>query len=139
MRIIIGTFLFSLLTLMALSCSDTPKPKKPKKEKVESLVEIKDGVYTEYYPGRKAIKFQGPQDEKGIRDGRWFFYSENGTEQSMTEFVKGKKHGFIFVRYPNGQMRYTGQFNNDIEAGLWRFYKEDGSLDFEKTYETPIQ
>jgi hypothetical protein len=24
----------------------------------ESLVEVKNGIYTEYYPGRKAIKYQ---------------------------------------------------------------------------------
>lgn len=139
MKNIIGIFFTGLTLIFIASCSETPKPKAPKKEKVESLVEIKDGVYTEYYPGRKAIKFQGLQNEKGERDGRWFFFDENGTEQSMTEYVKGKKHGFIFVRYPNGQMRYTGQFNDDKEAGLWRFYKEDGTLDQEKTYETPVQ
>ena len=119
---------------LTTACGSEPATKPKKEKKAEVLVEYKDGIYTEYYPGRKAIKFQGPQSEDGIRDGRWFFYSENGTEMSMTEYVKGKKHGFIFVRYPNGAMRYTGEFSNDKESGLWRFYKEDGSLDSEKDY-----
>lgn len=129
-------FLFALLLAAPLflntSCGD--EKKKDPKPKKENLVEIKDGVYTEYYPGRTAVKFQGPQDKKGQRDGRWFFYTEKGTEQSTTEYVNGKKNGLIMVRYPSGNVRYSGFYQDDKEVGAWRFYKEDGSLDFEKDY-----
>ncbi len=128
--------IFSML-LITLSCaiiSSCGEEKKPKKKKEPSLVEIKDGVYTEYYPGKTAVKFQGPQDKKGQRNGRWFFYTENGTEQSTTEYVNGKKNGLILVRYPSGNVRYSGFYQDDKEVGAWRFYKEDGSLDFEKDY-----
>ena len=111
------------------------KPKNKKKEK-EVLVEIKDGVYTEYYPGRKAIKFRGQQTEDSLRTGRWFFYAENGTEQSTTEYVNGKKNGLTTVRYPGGNMRYTGFYTDDKESGEWRFYKEDGTIDFIKNFDS---
>lgn len=132
MKQILGLILIAAISLTMNSCGDGNKS--PKKESGDDLVEIKNGIYTEYYPGRKAIKFKGPQDDMAQRNGRWFFYDEKGNEQSMTEYVNGKKHGFIFVRYPNGAMRYTGEFNMDAEAGVWRFYKEDGSLISEKDY-----
>ncbi len=125
----------ALMLLVGLSflaaCNNAPAPKKPKKE---NLIEIKDGVYTEYYPGRKAVKFRGPQNKSGLRDGRWFFYDEKGNEMSMTEYTNGKQNGFIFVRYPNGTMRYTGEYTMGKESGLWRFYDKNGKVEIEKNY-----
>jgi antitoxin component YwqK of YwqJK toxin-antitoxin module len=132
MKHLIGLIFIASISLTISSCGEEKKA--PKKETTDNLVEIKNGIYTEYYPGRKAVKFKGPQDDNSLRNGRWFFYDENGNELSMTEYVNGKKHGFIFVRYPNGTMRYTGEFNMDTESGLWKFYKEDGSLASEKDY-----
>lgn len=132
MKQILGLILIASISLTVSSCGEEKKA--PKKESGNDLVEIKNGIYTEYYPGRKAVKFKGPQDDESKRNGRWFFYDEKGNEMSMTEYVNGKKHGFIFVRYPNGSMRYTGEFNMDVESGLWRFYKEDGTIISEKDY-----
>jgi len=132
MKQILGLILIASISLTMNSCGEEKKA--PKKETANDLVEIKNGIYTEYYPGRKAIKFKGPQDDNSKRNGRWFFYDERGNELSMTEYVNGKKHGFIFVRYPSGAMRYTGEFNMDVESGLWKFYKEDGTIISEKDY-----
>jgi antitoxin component YwqK of YwqJK toxin-antitoxin module len=121
--------LFALILLVS-ACSETPKPKK----KGDQLIEIKNGVYTEYYPGRKAVKFQGPQNKDGDRNGRWFYFDEKGNEMSMTEYTDGKMNGFIFVRYPNGAMRYTGEYSMGKETGIWRFYNEKGEIEIEKNY-----
>ncbi len=129
--------LMLLTSLLIASCNNTPEPKK--EEKRSDLVVIKNGIYTEFYPGKKAIKFRGPQNTSGQRNGRWYFYAPNGDEQSSTEYTDGKKNGFIFVRYPNGAMRYTGEYTNDTPSGLWRFYKEDGTIDQEKNYATEIE
>lgn len=122
---------FSLAFFM-FSCTNQVVEKTTKKKEV--LVEISNGIFTEYYPGRKAIKFKGPQDSNGQRDGRWFFYDEDGQEMSMTEYSHGKKNGFTFVRFPSGNMRYTGEYVNDVESGLWKFYDESGKVTLEKNY-----
>lgn len=126
-------FVFLMGLTLLVGCGETAS-KTPKKESKNDLVSIKDGIYTEYYPGRKAVKFQGPQNEAGKRNGRWFFYDQNGTEQSMTEYTEGVRNGFTTVRYPDGTMRYTGEYTNDKPSGVWRFYKKDGSLEIEKEY-----
>lgn len=129
-------YLLSILFALSIAaCGEEQKPKeKPKKE---SLIEIKDGVYTEYYPGRKAVKIRGPVNDKEQRNGRWYFYLENGNEQSMSEYIDGKRSGFTWVRYPSGNMRYSGEYLNDKETGVWRFYAEDGTLQQEKDYNSP--
>ena len=126
-------FLFVTLFLI-FGCENTTDKKIDKKIKIENLVEVKDGVFTEWYPGKKQIKFQGGQDDLGNRDGKWTFYAENGTELSFTLYDHGKKEGFSLVKYPNGRIHYRGEYQNDEMIGLWSTYDEKGNLITEKEY-----
>ena len=126
-------FVFAPLFLI-FGCVNTNEKKIDKKIKIENLVEVKDGVFTEWYPGKKQIKFQGGQDELGNRDGKWTFYAENGTELSFTLYDHGKKEGFSLVKYPNGRIHYRGEYQNDEMIGLWSTYDEKGNLINEKDY-----
>ena len=126
-------FVFVTLFLI-FGCENTTDKKIDKKIKIENLVEVKDGVFTEWYPGKKSIKFQGGQDELGNRDGKWTFYAENGTELSFTLYNHGKKEGFSLVKYPNGRIHYRGEYQNDEMIGLWSTYDENGNLINEKEY-----
>ena len=126
-------YVFVTLFLI-FGCLNTNEKKIDKKIKIEKLVEVKDGVFTEWYPGKKQIKFQGGQDELGNRDGKWTFYAENGTELSFTLYDHGKKEGFSLVKYPNGRIHYRGEYQNDEMIGLWSTYDEKGNLITEKEY-----
>ena len=126
-------FVFVTLFLI-FGCKNTTDNKIDKKIKIEKLVEVKDGVFTEWYPGKKQIKFQGGQDELGNRDGKWTFYAENGIELSFTLYDHGKKEGFSLVKYPNGRIHYRGEYQNDEMIGLWSTYDEKGNLISEKEY-----
>ena len=137
MKVFIGAFiLFSLL----ISCKDKQVDKIVEDKQVdkivekENLVEIKDGIYTEWYPGKKNKKFQGAQDEKSRRDGKWVFYSEKGNELSITFYTNGLKNGFTMVKYPSGRMHYRGEYRNDTIVGLWTTYDENGKITKEKNY-----
>ena len=138
MKLIISLVL--LVSLSIFSCSRNEKKEEQateKIEKVESLVEIKNGIYTEYYPGKKQIKFQGEQDNMGNRQGKWSFYSETGIELSSTQYEHGKKNGASFAKYPNGTIHYIGEYENDKEVGVWKMYDEKGNLATEKDYSKP--
>ena len=126
--------LFLLATLFLISACENNPEKKNENIPKEKLVEVKDGVFTEWYPGKKRIKFQGGQDELGNRDGKWSFYAENGTELSFTLYNHGKKEGFSLVKYPNGRIHYRGEYQNDEMIGLWSTYDEKGNLINEKEY-----
>ncbi len=125
---------FLLATLFLISACENNPEKKNENIPKEKLVEVKDGVFTEWYPGKKSIKFQGGQDELGNRDGKWTFYAENGTELSFTLYDHGKKEGFSLVKYPNGRIHYRGEYQNDKMIGLWSTYDEKGKLISEKEY-----
>jgi antitoxin component YwqK of YwqJK toxin-antitoxin module len=128
MRIIIPVF----IALILVSC--TTKKATKKQVKSENLIEVKHGVYSEWYPGKKQLKFHGSVDKKGNRDGKWVFYSENGNEQSITVYNNGMREGFSLVKYPNGAMHYRGEYRDDKMVGIWTTYDEKGKVINEKDY-----
>jgi len=120
-----------LFTTLA-ACNETTNEPIKKEKKVEKLTQIKNGKFTEWYPGKKNIKFQGMITKKGERNGKWTFYSESGTELSFTFYENGKREGFTVVKYPNGVIHYTGEYKNDKSVGVWKTYNEKGELVTEK-------
>lgn len=134
MKLALYTF---LLLFIAVSCTDKKEEETTKKPKTEKLTEIKNGRFTEWYPGKKQIKFQGMLTKKGNRNGKWTFYSETGNELSMTVYENGKREGFTIVKYPNGSIHYTGEYKNDKTVGVWKTYDEKGKLVTEKDFGYP--
>lgn len=136
-----NALLFIALTTILFSCKEDVKEPLGTKDTKDTLVEeedlvvIKDGLFTEYYPGKKAIKFQGRQDKDGYRDGIWLFYSETGVELSMTNYEHGVRQGHSIVKYPSGAIHYTGEYKNDKPAGLWKTYDTAGKLASTKDYD----
>ena len=129
-------FIISTIIIILFSCSsnETARKKKTATQEIENLVDIKDGIFTEYYPGKKQIKFQGPQDENGARDGKWTFYSEKGFELGISNYTHGKKDGVSIVKYPNGVLHYFGEYANDEMIGTWKTYDQQGKIVSEKDY-----
>ncbi|MFY7944832.1 MAG: toxin-antitoxin system YwqK family antitoxin [Crocinitomicaceae bacterium] len=128
--------LFLSFVIIFNSACNSEKTEEVKKEN-EVLVEIKNGKYTEWYPGKKQIKFEGMVDQKGKRDGKWSFYSEKGTELSFTFYENGIKEGFTVVKYPSGVIRYRGEYLNDTIVGIWTTYDPKGKVISEKDYGYP--
>jgi antitoxin component YwqK of YwqJK toxin-antitoxin module len=128
--------LFLSFVIILNSACNSEKTEEVKKEN-EVLVEIKNGKYTEWYPGKKQIKFEGMVDQKGKRDGKWSFYSEKGTELSFTFYENGIKEGFTVVKYPSGVIRYRGEYLNDTIVGIWTTYDPKGKVISEKDYGYP--
>ena len=126
-----------LLLFIAVSCKDKKVEDSNKKTKTEKLTEIKNGRFTEWYPGKKQIKFQGMLTKKGDRNGKWSFYSETGNELSFTIYENGKREGFTVVKYPSGGIHYTGEYKNDESVGIWKTYDEKGKLVTEKDFGYP--
>ena len=131
-----------LITLLLLSCTqdettdanteksdnDSNNSKSIPPVDKSDLVHIEGNIYTEYYPDKISIKFQGPQDENGKRHGKWLYFSDKGIELSMTMYAHGDKHGHSIVKYPNGYLHYTGEYKNNQQVGIWKTYSTTGEL-----------
>lgn len=84
-------------------------------------------AYKEYHENGH-IYMEGPYDAELKRHGIWTAYHNDGTNQSQTEYTHGSKEGFTKVWYPNGALRYEGQYKGNVKSGDWTYYKEDGSV-----------
>jgi antitoxin component YwqK of YwqJK toxin-antitoxin module len=130
------TFLFLLFGYILTVACNEKEEKTPTQR--ENLVEIKDGQYSEWYPGKKQLKFRGALDSLQQRDGKWEFYSERGLVLSMTEYRHGKRNGFSIVKYPNGRIHYRGEYLNDEQVGRWTTYDTLGKVVDEKIIEEKL-
>lgn len=121
--------MFCALSIL-IACGEEEEKKRTvvEPEKKEVLTETKNGTFTQYYPGKKKIKFQGPQDAEGRRHGIWYFYDESGRQISMTDYKHGERNGVSLKKYPNGSVHYTGEYKDDKQVGVWRTYAPDGKL-----------
>lgn len=120
-------FFVGTLSMLFVACSGGTEPQKIAAPKKEKLVDLKDGHYTEWYPGRKQIKYQGQLNQAGNREGKWDFFSETGNLQSFTMYIDGKKEGHSLVKYPNGKVHYYGTYQNDQMVGEWVSYDQNGN------------
>lgn len=129
------------LVLFIFSCSEEEKRTDENvaaeqfKAELPLVVEDENGRYTEWYPGREQIKMTGTKDKEGRKVGIWKFYTERGVEQSITEYIEGKKDGIILVRHPNGTIYYKGKYEMDEPVGVWKFYNNQGQLIERKFYD----
>jgi antitoxin component YwqK of YwqJK toxin-antitoxin module len=124
MKRIIFAFVIGLLLF---SCGEKIEEKKAPIEDT-NLIEDIDGMYTEYYPGKKQIRIQGPKDDQNERHGRWVYNSPEGRQLNFTMYQHGKKHGHSYNAYPNGAPYYYGEYHNDSLVGIWKTYDSKGKL-----------
>jgi antitoxin component YwqK of YwqJK toxin-antitoxin module len=109
MKVFIGAFiLFSLL----VSCKEKQVEKIAKKE---NLVEIKDGIYTEWYPGKKNIKIQG-----GYNEQNWI--SCSNCKVASPEYKKLCPS----CKGMGGKIIKGAQDEKSRRDGKWVFYSENG-------------
>lgn len=135
MKVYIVAFIF-LSFLVSCNGKQEDQPQAVVVERKEDLVEFKNGIYTEWYPGKKKIKIQGAGNrKKNEENGKWVFYSEKGNELSITFYSNGLKDGFTVVKYPSGRMHYRGEYRNDTIVGLWTTYDENGKVTKEENHD----
>ena len=65
------------------------------------------------------------------------FYS-SGKKKTETMFLQGKRQGLNLIYYESGQTQITGQFNNDLSDGTWKFMGENGKLKYELKYNAGV-
>lgn len=137
------TITFSILSLFLIACAGNHEETEPNREETaesDSIVDLSDGQstvsdkVTEYHPNGN-IRMEGKLNENGERDGLWISYYDDGSKWSESYYNNGLKDGHSITFFPNGQVRYVGEYKNDQKVGTWTFYDESGELVTEETFE----
>jgi len=118
--------IFMILSVSILaSCSNSEENIVGEKPEITQTPD--DGLYREYYPNDQ-VKMEGALNEEGKRMGKWTAYFENGQKMSESMYNNGQNHGYSMVWYPNGNVRYFGDYKAGKKTGEWTFYKESGEV-----------
>ena len=101
---------------------------------IENTVNLKEpGIYQEYHPNGQ-LKIEGLNNMYGNREGIWISFYEDGTKWSETFYSDGIKSGHSVTFFPNGSVRYVGEYQNDERIGTWKFYDDQGNLSNEENF-----
>lgn len=97
------------------------------------VITIKTGLTEEFYENGQ-VKISGVLDNDGLKNGVWVCYFENGQKNSESNFLKGINNGYSMVWYPNGNVRYFGDYKDGKRVGEWIFYEENGDTSKKESY-----
>lgn len=68
------------------------------------------------------------------RNGEWTAWDENGAMMTQGHYKMGIDDGYKVVYYPNGKIRYEGQYQDSVPFGKWTFYNAAGEVIKIKNY-----
>ena len=60
-------------------------------------------------------------------------FLSDGTLDIVEHYNFGQFSGLYEKYHPNGQVKFTGEYTNNVMAGLWKGYYQDGTLKEEVT------
>ena len=73
-------------------------------------------------------------NKKGLKNGEWVSYFENGKVQSICHFKNGIPDGSIIVYNDSSQELYRGNFKSGKKVGEWVFTNPHNNLQTVKNY-----
>lgn len=91
-------------------------------------------IYSEVY--QKGVKIgEGIIDVKGIKQGHWKEYYENGSLRGEGDYLDGGRIGPWKFYHLNGKIEQVGKYRNGGKPhGDWIWYYDDGSVRREEVY-----
>lgn len=94
---------------------------------INSVVSTPKKDYQEFHETGE-LKIEGNFDENEERHGLWVSYYEGGIKWSESNYSHGKRLGHSITFFPNGRVRYVGEYADDKQIGHWTFYNEEGDV-----------
>ncbi|MCB0395539.1 MAG: toxin-antitoxin system YwqK family antitoxin [Flavobacteriales bacterium] len=114
--------------------------------------DVKDGPTMHYYAGGATHKFI--PFVTGKEEGTGYEYDKDGTIITIWKFQKGfmvkqekinrkdknlRKQGRWKDFYENGQMKWEGDYKDDLRHGIFKYYSPEGNLLDIKKYENGVE
>ncbi len=141
--------ILSILTLL-ISCNneaektETPQPEgpqitvQPQEVPVNNPESFTGEEYLEYHENGQ-LKIKGMYDQNGERSGICTSFYDNGIKWSESYYTEGTLDGHSVTFFPNGKVRYIGEYKNGEKIGRWTFKDEAGNVVEEKNFSADNQ
>jgi antitoxin component YwqK of YwqJK toxin-antitoxin module len=92
---------------------------------------------THYWDFQKKHKesvgayYKDPLGETTFKHGKWEFFDRHGNLIEERNYFRGKLHGAVILKYPNGKMKQEGYFKLDEQDSVYREWNETGKINIE--------
>ncbi|MFN8242051.1 MAG: hypothetical protein U0X39_15030 [Bacteroidales bacterium] len=96
---------------------------------------LRDGSFTEF--SRNGSRIATGQYSDGERNGEWKFSTSGLTEEG--KYILGLKDGTWKSYYPDGRLRYKGNWVQGNPDGSHFYYHENGKVKEERIYDNGIR
>ena len=126
-------FYSCFLVVLAWSCTQEKSEKEDIHVETVNTNQIETGIKETYYPNGK-LQMRGKLNNDGQKNGVWISYFENGQKNSESNFKDGINNGYSMVWFPNGNVRYFGDYLNGKRSGTWTYYNEKGKVVKSESY-----
>ena len=94
----------------------------------------KEGVYLEAEKSNRVKTIGSFAND--VKHGKWITYNFSRREIEQ-DYKNGKLHGFSRTFYKtgkDGQVKEEVEFDNGVQNGAYRYYKEDGNITMDYVY-----
>lgn len=90
--------------------------------------------YNKKQPQASGAYYKDPLGETNKEHGKWEYFDRYGKLEEVRNYYKGKLHGAVILKYPNGSNKQEGYFKNDQLDSVYREWNEMGKLELEGYY-----
>ncbi|MFK8010138.1 MAG: toxin-antitoxin system YwqK family antitoxin, partial [Saprospiraceae bacterium] len=94
----------------------------------------KEGLYLEAETSNRVKTIGSYAND--VKHGKWITYNFSRREIEQ-DYNNGKLHGFSRTFYKSGkdgQVKEEIEFSNGVQDGVYRYYKEDGTITMDYVY-----
>ena len=98
------------------------------------IIGIKEGVWKVFYPPPGGKVSQEITYKKGLKNGPYREYFEDGTKKTEAVMKNDEYDGLVTMFYPNGNIQMQGLYKNGSREGKWKVNKENGEADHEDIF-----
>ena len=99
-----------------------------------------DELITTYWDAKnKKMRSRGKYNYAGFsgigkQDGKWEFWYENGKQEEVANYSKGKLQGKVTKYWQNGKKMHEGYFKQDVIDSTMKSWYENGKIHESGTY-----
>ncbi|TKG96108.1 hypothetical protein EYV94_07435 [Puteibacter caeruleilacunae] len=94
---------------------------------------LKDGKTNVLFPSGKTYQQIGYKNDK--IDGCVKIFDLEGHQISSFSYVEGVRQGECKTWTAGGEVEMVGEYNNNLPHGSWKFFNDEGEVDYELKYD----
>jgi antitoxin component YwqK of YwqJK toxin-antitoxin module len=107
------------------------------KNSIRSELEVKDGVLNgkaDYYYASSGLIMEAGNYKKGLREGKWTRFFDNGNIFAVGLYKHGNKDGTWLVYDEFGNKRFEMNYDEGEKTGTWKNWDQHGVVMNTKSY-----